>query len=128
MEGILGSIFNWIKGVYDFLTGLWDNLVKWFLYFIDMFTYFFESFFLTLWDLSKEVFFFIFDSVLELVVHILVLLDFDISFLDPCQSGITAEIANILGLIGLGEAFAIIISAITIRILLQLVPFTRLGS
>ncbi|MOA59084.1 hypothetical protein D3C78_1836160 [compost metagenome] len=41
---------------------------------------------------------------------------------------IPAEVLNVLGLLGAGEAVAIIISAIGVRMLLQLIPFTRLGS
>lgn len=38
------------------------------------------------------------------------------------------EVLNVLGLLGAGEAIAIILSAIGIRLVLQLIPFTRLGS
>jgi hypothetical protein len=37
-------------------------------------------------------------------------------------------ITNILGLIGLGQCLALIGSAILVRVGLQLIPFTRLGS
>ena len=38
------------------------------------------------------------------------------------------EVINILGLLGAGEAAAIIGAAIGIRLVLQLIPFVRLGS
>lgn len=39
-----------------------------------------------------------------------------------------ADVMNILALLGVGQAVAIITAAITIRLLLQLIPFVRLGS
>jgi Protein of unknown function (DUF2523) len=39
-----------------------------------------------------------------------------------------AELLNVLGLLGVGTAISIISAAIAVRLLLQLIPFTRLGS
>jgi hypothetical protein len=39
-----------------------------------------------------------------------------------------SEVMNVLGLLGAGEAVGIIVTAIGIRLVLQLIPFTRLGS
>jgi hypothetical protein len=38
------------------------------------------------------------------------------------------DIVNIMGLLGFGDAANIIMTAISIRLLLQLIPFVRLGS
>ena len=38
------------------------------------------------------------------------------------------EVLNIMGLLGVGTAVTIISAAIGIRLVLQLIPFTRLGS
>ena len=43
-------------------------------------------------------------------------------------SSMPEEIINILGLLGVGPACGIIVAAIAIRLVLQLIPFTRLGS
>lgn len=103
--------------------------MKWLRDFLDWILAFLKSFMLTLWDLLKDAFFLIIDLILGIVG---VLLDGAFSILDfnPQQyiSALPEEVLNVIGLIGLGEALTIIISAIFVRILLQLVPFTRLGS
>lgn len=83
---------------------------------------------LTVFDMLKDVFFWIIDTVLGFVMVLLGSLDF--SAFNPAAyiAAIPADITNVLGLIGLGEATAIIVFAIGIRIVLQLIPFTRLGS
>lgn len=43
-------------------------------------------------------------------------------------SAVPADVLNIMGLIGFGYAMGIIVTAIGIRLVLQLIPFTRLGS
>ena len=43
-------------------------------------------------------------------------------------SGLPSEILNMLGLIGFGQAMGIIGAAIAVRLVLQLIPFVRLGS
>ncbi|WP_316896575.1 DUF2523 family protein [Ralstonia mannitolilytica] len=50
--------------------------------------------------------------------------------LNPAQyiAGMPPELVNMLGLIRLGEALAIILGAIGIKLVLQVIPFTRLGS
>jgi len=110
------------------LTAFWYAIKSWFLFFFDVFVSFFESFFLTLYDLLKDVFYFIVDAFLKLTNTIIASLPFKVDFLNPCQAGIPPDVLNVLGLIGAGEGLGIIASAILIRIFLQLIPFTRLGS
>ncbi|MDO6580581.1 DUF2523 family protein [Photobacterium sp. 2_MG-2023] len=43
-------------------------------------------------------------------------------------TGLPTEIGWVFGQLGLPQAIAMIITAITIRLILQLIPFTRLGS
>lgn len=70
----------------------------------------------------------VFDQLLGLVVSALSAIDLGgLNNYNP-QTGFTSEMLNIMGLIGLGEASAIIVTAIGIRLILQLIPFTRLGS
>jgi len=112
----------------SWLDGLWKAFKAWFTFFYDVIVSFFQSFFLTLYDLLKDVFLFVVDSIFKLLESIIGSLPFDFEFLSPCNSSLSAEIMNILGLVGIGEAMGIIVTAIGIRILLQLIPFTRLGS
>lgn len=50
--------------------------------------------------------------------------------LNPAQyiNGAPAELVNMMGLMRIGEALAIILAAIGIKLVLQVIPFTRLGS
>lgn len=43
-------------------------------------------------------------------------------------SGLPSEMIEVLQAVGLTSAFGIIISAIIVRVILQLIPFVRLGS
>jgi len=112
----------------SWLDGFWISIKSWFIFFYGVIVSFFQSFFLTLYDLLKDVFFFIVDSIFKLLEFIIGSLPFDFEFLSPCNSGLSAEVMSILGLVGIGEAVGIIVTAIGIRVLLQLIPFTRLGS
>jgi hypothetical protein len=49
---------------------------------------------------------------------------------NPAQyvSALPADVVNMVGLIRVGEALAIILAAILIKLTLQIIPFTRLGS
>jgi len=81
------------------------------------------------WDFTCDAFCWPFDQITDILVTAVQSLD-----LSSLQSkvgswgSLPSEIINILGLLGVGQASAIIISAITIRLTLQLIPFTRLGS
>lgn len=88
-----------------------------------------KSLFEVVWKLLTDVVCWCFDKFLGLAVSILG--SFDTSALGSWSSAagsLGSEILNILGLLGVHYALGIILSAIVIRILLQLIPFTRLGS
>lgn len=85
---------------------------------------------LSLYDMFKDVFIWIYDSVLGLIASILNGIGNLFDGLNVAQyfEAIPADVANVMSLIGFGQATGIIIGAITIRLILQLIPFTRLGS
>lgn len=89
-----------------------------------------SSAFVALWDLVKDAFSFVFDQVLGVAVA--ALSGIDVSAMNGLSAqgwgALPAELINILGLIGVGTAISIITAAIGIRLLLQLIPFVRLGS
>lgn len=89
----------------------------------------FVAVFAALWDLLRDVPAWIFDECLGVVVSAVSAVDVS-AMQDAGQwwGGLPSEILNMLGLIGFGYAMGIIASAIAIRITLQLIPFTRLGS
>lgn len=77
----------------------------------------------------KDGFTWVFDSLLGVAVSALSAVD--VSSIAQYTSGarnLPAEILNVLALLGVGEACAIIAAALLIRMTLQLIPFVRLGS
>ncbi|MFS2047855.1 DUF2523 family protein [Variovorax sp. Varisp41] len=97
-------------------------VVKWF---GDLFV----KVFVALWDLIRDAACWPFEQVMKIAVSAVQAID--LSGIQPyvSQAGsLPAEMLNILGLLGLGTCCSIIVAAISIRLILQLIPFTRLGS
>lgn len=84
--------------------------------------------FVSLWDIFKDVFSWLFESVLS--VSIAALQGIDISAITANLTGyaIPENVTAVMSACGLGTALAIISSALAIRFTLQLIPFVRLGS
>jgi len=81
------------------------------------------------WDFACDAFCWPFDQITDILVSAVQSLD--LSGLQQqvgSWGSLPADVINVLGLLGVGQASAIIISAITIRLTLQLIPFVRLGS
>lgn len=91
---------------------------------------FFKRIWLSFIDFMEDFFLWIVDITLSLLETILNTFGYLFSMLDVTQyiSAIPPDVSNVLSLIGLGEAMGIIITAGTIRLILQLIPFVRLGS
>lgn len=100
-------------------------VVKWF---SDLFI----AIFVAIWDLLKDIFSWFFEQILDVSLSMFQSIDTSglasLAQIGGGWSSLPAELLNILQLIGVGIAFEIIAAAIAIRLLLQLVPFTRLGS
>ncbi len=81
------------------------------------------------WDFIRDAACWPFEQVMEVVVSGVGAVDLS-SVTGNLQSwgALPAEVLNILGLLGVSQAAAIIVAAILIRLGLQLIPFTRLGS
>lgn len=85
--------------------------------------------FVAAWDFVRDAFVWPFEQLLTIVASAIE--SIDLSGIEPLLSAagpLPAEIVNILQLLGIGTITAIIAAAIGIRVVLQLVPFTRLGS
>lgn len=85
--------------------------------------------FAAFWLLSTDAGCWVVEQVLSFAVELVG--SVDASGLQQSLSSwgtLPAEVLNILGLLRVAEAAAIIVSAIGIRLVLQLVPATRLGS
>jgi hypothetical protein len=112
------KIFDLISGFFSFVA----EIPGWIL---DVITALFASVLLMLKDLVSWVF----ESILGLASSAISSFDFSgITAYVSYLGSLPAEVVNILGLCGIGEALGIIAVAIIIRIFLQLIPFTRLGS
>lgn len=84
----------------------------------------------TLLTMMKDVFLFAFEQVMILITFILDGMGALFEGLDftHYMTGIPSGTAWVMSQIGIGQATTMIIGAITIRMLLQLIPFVRLGS
>ena len=85
--------------------------------------------FSALYSMGKDVISWLFEQVCKVAVSALSALDLS-ALTQAAQSAGTlpASILNILGLLGVGTAITIISAAILVRLMLQLIPFVRLGS
>lgn len=111
MAAAFTMLFAKIAAVLKWIGELWVDIFK------------------ALWDWIRDAACWPFEQIMEIVVSAVQALP-----LDGMQQNLQAwgelpgEVINILGLLGVGEASAIIVAAIGIRLVLQLIPFTRLGS
>lgn len=86
--------------------------------------------FAAFWLLGTDLGAWLFDQVLQIVISVLNSFDFAMDLFDPTAyfSGLPPDLLNMMGLLHIGEALTIIASACIVRVMLQLIPFTRLGS
>lgn len=85
--------------------------------------------FVALWDFARDVACWPFEQVMDIALSAISAIDLSgITAYTSTWGTLPAEIVNVLGLLGVGEASVIIITAIGVRLVLQLIPFTRLGS
>nr|WP_314898794.1 DUF2523 family protein [uncultured Deefgea sp.] len=85
--------------------------------------------FACLWLLATDFGKWAFEQLLDLLIYMLKGFSIDLSFLSPSKYvSIPPEVSNMLGLLGIDTALGIILAAILVKIVLQLIPFTRLGS
>jgi hypothetical protein len=89
----------------------------------------FVAVFVAIWDLVKDGFSWALESVLDIAVSAAQSLDLSgITNNISSFGSIPGNVMQVMGAIGLGQALAVVVSAIGIRFLLQLIPFVRLGS
>ncbi|ELI6425916.1 DUF2523 family protein [Vibrio harveyi] len=85
---------------------------------------------LTLFDMLKDIFLWIVEQVMNAVNMVLPSVFALFAPVDMSQymTSIPPTVAWVFAAVGLPQCLSIILAAITIRLLLQLIPFTRLGS
>ena len=85
--------------------------------------------FVAVWDLVCDAACWPFEQVMKIATETVETIDLSGIMGYVSQAGsLPGEILNILALLGVGTCISIIAAAIGIRLLLQLIPFTRLGS
>jgi hypothetical protein len=107
-----------------------DTLTDTIFYVLQLIFDFFTRIVLTIFDLLQTVFITLIDTVMNFVIPLFSSFFENTDFLDIASyfDILPEETKNFLGLIGFGSAFSIIVGALIIKILLQLIPFVRLGS
>lgn len=107
-----------LEKIGNMLSDFWDAVTAWINQSVE-----------NTFTMITDTFFWLLDKLMDLALFALNGLGSFAQF-DPTSyfSLLPAEVINFMGLIGFGEALTIIMSAIGIRLVLQLVPFTRLGS
>ena len=103
----------------DWFAARWNDFVN-----------FCYSCLLTVFDLLKDIACYVLEGALNLVLHVVNGFSVLFSSFNVVQyiAMIPPETQQIMGLVGVNEASAIVVSAIFTRLMLQIIPFTRLGS
>jgi hypothetical protein len=104
--------------------------MEWILDFLIAIKNMFISLVLSIFEVIKDVFFFIFETVSLLASTVLNTLFTGLDFLNPIQyiDSLPVEIIKVFEVIGFGQCFSIILSALLVKILLQTIPMVRWGS
>lgn len=94
------------------------------------FKQFLWSIVLSVQAILKDLFIWLFEQILTLSEYALTGMDsyFDVLDITSYLSNIPSGLQWFMSSIGVPQALSMIMTAVTIRILLQLIPFTRLGS
>jgi len=112
-----------VGGIFGFFTSLLAkiaNFAKWLLAVV-------LQIFQDLWNMVTDVVIWAFDSVLGIASSALAAIS--VPF-DPqiYYAMIPAEVAQLMGYIGVPQAIAMIVAALVVRFILQTIPFVRWGS
>lgn len=103
----------------DWLANRWNDLVD-----------FLWQLVLSLFDMLKDFFIWIMETLLDVAIVMLDGVGFMMDGLDIAQyiSALPPETSYMLSQIGLSQAMGMIITCISIRFILQTIPFVRWGS
>lgn len=89
-----------------------------------------KSFLLTLWDILTDILLMVVDLFMSVGLYALEGMSQALELINITNyiNDMPAEVLGIVNAIGLGEAIGMIMAAGTARLLMQLIPFVRLGS
>lgn len=89
-----------------------------------------KSFALTLWDILTDILLMVVDLFMSVGLYALEGMSEGLELINITNyiNDMPPEVLGIVNAIGLGEAIGMIMAAGTVRLLMQLIPFVRLGS
>lgn len=89
-----------------------------------------KSFLLTLWDILTDILLMVVDLFMSVGLYALEGMSEGLELVNITNyiNDMPVEVLGIVNAIGLGEAIGMIMAAGTVRLLMQLIPFVRLGS
>jgi len=125
LKTTIADFVGWLKSTWtDFVDWIRDTITTLVKFVSDLVVNIFKA----MWDMATDLVCWVIEKLLDLVVSALKALDLSgLQGFAPA-GGLPEEILNVMALCGVGSAVAIITTAIGIRLALQLIPFTRLGS
>lgn len=125
LKTTIADFVGWLKSTWtDFVDWIRDTITTLVKFVSDLVVNIFKA----MWDMATDLVCWVIEKLLDLVVSALKALDLSgLQGFAPA-GGLPEEILNVMALCGVGSAVTIITTAIGIRIALQLIPFTRLGS
>lgn len=89
----------------------------------------FKAVFGAMWDIGRDLVCWVFESFVDVAIGALGSVDFSaLGSWAGYWSGLPDGVVEVLGAVGVTTAVGIIATAIGVRMLLQLIPFVRLGS
>ncbi|MDU9400808.1 DUF2523 family protein [Pseudomonas sp. zfem003] len=112
-----------MQGVFNFFTALLAkiaNFAKWLLAV-------FKQVFVDIWNILTDNVCWIFDQSLDVAVAALSVISAPFNP-QTYYALIPADVANILGYIGIPQCLSIIVASLVVRFTLQTIPFVRWGS
>ena len=129
-------MLDWLKGRIDaFFTWLTESLTEYFKWAKDVVDAWYKwaadlikAIFKAAWDMFTDAVSWLIEKMFDIIKSALDAVD--TSSLKGISDNINLpqEIVNVAQLSGIGTAMVIVVTAIGIRLVLQLIPFTRLGS
>ena len=112
----MSDFAGWLKSYFD-------SLIAWILVQIG-------AVFSGLWDLLTDFFIYVLDKLFDLVTYIVSSMTWDFTGFYPVQyyNALPSSLTSVFNLLGVPTALAMIVAALTIRFVLQMIPFVRWGS
>ncbi len=129
-DGDTGLLSGLVKFLKDFIAKLWDKITKFTEWVIEVI----KALITAVWDMFTDLIAWAFEQVLDIVGIAIDTMYTESGADDLIQrvasswDGLPKEVTMVMSSIGLGTAMSMIAAALFIRVLLQLIPFTRLGS